>query len=165
MNSIKLSVSLCLCGDVMIVAADVVAAAQSWVGVPWRHQGRSREGVDCLGLLIVVARDLGIDRGIDLDAPAFRAYRRLPPAGLAGKLAEHLDRATIIEPGTIGLFALAETQPAHVGIFAPGPGSGLDLIHAYAPAKAVVRHRLTDDWRQNLRALFSYRGVAGRYGG
>ena len=137
----------------------IVAAAQSWVGVPWRHQGRSRDGVDCLGFLIVVARDLGLDRGIDLDAPAFRAYRRLPPAGLGGKLAEHLDRASVITPGHVGLFALAETEPAHVAIFAPGHGTGLDLIHAYAPAKAVVRHRYSEDWRQNLRALFSYRGI------
>ena len=143
----------------MITAATVVAAAQSWVGVPWRHQGRTREGIDCLGLLIVVARDLGLDRvpgsspGIDVTAPEFRNYRRLPPAYLATRLAEHLDRAGEIAPGRIGLFALPGSAPAHVAIF----GDGGDIIHAYMPAGAVVRHKLDDGWRASLRAIFSYR--------
>ena len=28
----------------------VVAEARTWIGVKWRHQGRTREGVDCIGL-------------------------------------------------------------------------------------------------------------------
>lgn len=153
----------------MIDPAAIVAAADAWVGVKWRHQGRDRDGIDCLGLLIVVARDLGIGRaegaptgdraggagGVDVGAPEFRNYRRLPPAGLATRLAEHLDRAGEIAPGRIGLFALPGSAPAHVGIF----GDAGDLIHAYMPAKAVVRHKLDPSLRAALRAIFAYRGI------
>lgn len=36
----------------------VVAEARSWFGVPWQHMGRSRGGVDCGGLLLVVFKAL-----------------------------------------------------------------------------------------------------------
>lgn len=143
--------------------ASVVAAADAWVGVPWRHQGRSREGIDCLGLLIVVARDLGLDQGVDVTAPEFRNYRRLPPAGLATELAKHLDRAGEIAPGRIGLFALPGSAPAHVAIFGDWgddrAGGACDIIHAYMPHQAVVRHKLDPSWRTALRAIFEYRGT------
>jgi cell wall-associated NlpC family hydrolase len=44
----------------MAIRADIVAAARGWIGVPWRHQGRSRAGVDCVGLIVVVCRELGL---------------------------------------------------------------------------------------------------------
>jgi cell wall-associated NlpC family hydrolase len=39
----------------------IIAAARSWLGVPWRHQGRTRQGVDCAGLVVLVGRGLGLD--------------------------------------------------------------------------------------------------------
>lgn len=44
----------------MTTRADFVAEARSWVGVPFRHQGRSRAGVDCVGLLLVTCWALGL---------------------------------------------------------------------------------------------------------
>ena len=44
----------------MVTRTDIVAAARGWLGVPWRHQGRSRAGVDCVGLVVVVCRSLGL---------------------------------------------------------------------------------------------------------
>ena len=38
----------------------VVAQARTWLGTPWRHQGRSPRGVDCAGLVVLVARALGL---------------------------------------------------------------------------------------------------------
>ena len=41
--------------------AQVVAEARTWLGTPWVHQHRSKGiAVDCAGLLIGVARTLGI---------------------------------------------------------------------------------------------------------
>ena len=37
---------------------EVVREARTWVGVPFRHQGRSRSGVDCGGIIVVVLREL-----------------------------------------------------------------------------------------------------------
>lgn len=35
-------------------------AARSYLGVKWRHLGRDRHGVDCVGLLLCAARDVGM---------------------------------------------------------------------------------------------------------
>src|SRR5699024_7702666 len=53
----------------------LVRAARGWVGVRWRHQGRSRDGVDCGGLLVVAMADIG-KRVRDR-----RAYGRVPKDG------------------------------------------------------------------------------------
>ena len=37
--------------EYVIKRREIVAAARDWVGVPYRHQGRTRNGIDCIGLL------------------------------------------------------------------------------------------------------------------
>jgi cell wall-associated NlpC family hydrolase len=52
---------------------EIVAAARSWLGTPWRHQGRLKGiAVDCGGLIIGVGREL---RLLDFGT---RAYGRIP---------------------------------------------------------------------------------------
>ena len=46
----------------------IVAAARTWLGVPWRHQGRTRQGVDCAGLVVLVGRGLGPAIGENVSA-------------------------------------------------------------------------------------------------
>jgi hypothetical protein len=51
----------------------ILAAARSWLGTPWRHQGRLKGvAVDCGGLIIGVGKELGL---LDFD---IRAYGRIP---------------------------------------------------------------------------------------
>jgi cell wall-associated NlpC family hydrolase len=52
--------------------SDIIAAGRSWLGMPWRHQGRTRQGVDCAGLVVLVGRGLGL---ADYDT---QAYGRRP---------------------------------------------------------------------------------------
>ena len=40
---------------------DIVTCARQFLDVRFVHQGRSREGLDCLGLLIATAREAGLD--------------------------------------------------------------------------------------------------------
>ena len=45
----------------MTSRADVVAAALAWTDTPFHHQARLKGvGVDCVGLVIGVARELGL---------------------------------------------------------------------------------------------------------
>src|SRR5260370_35936670 len=67
---------------------DMVDCARSYVGVPYFHCGRNRNGLDCLGLLLVVAHDLDlttydeVDYSRQVDAQRFQreldrfCYRR-----------------------------------------------------------------------------------------
>lgn len=49
-----------------------VEAARKYIGVSWVHQGRSRNGLDCVGLVVLSARACG------LDVPLLANYGRLP---------------------------------------------------------------------------------------
>ncbi len=89
-------------------AEALIAAARGYVGVPWRHQGRSRHGIDCVGLLVCVARDLGIP------VEDVRAYEREPRAhDLTRLLRRHCTAVSAARPGDIVLMGRPST---HVGI-------------------------------------------------
>lgn len=185
----------------------IIATARGYLGTRFHHQGRIGKtgskggGIDCLGLLVCVARDLDLhgkngERLADFDA---RDYPHQPDTvALRQKLESLLYpiHTTGIAPGDIALFNV-EGSPQHMGIitllenrdeaqkfarppaktalsrtardctndaheravaqkalFAARPGRIYGLIHAYAPARAVVEHPLDDYWRQKLVAAF-----------
>jgi hypothetical protein len=136
-------------------ARDVWKAAIAYEGVKWRHQGRRRDGVDCLGLLVMVAIDLGLDGAARFLDHQSRSYGRLPPNRLASELTgAGCVRASTPALGLIGLFAQPGAYPSHVGIFGDG-----EMIHGLAPAGKVVRHGFTDPWPAQLRSVFAYPSI------
>jgi cell wall-associated NlpC family hydrolase len=114
-------------------------AARAWLGVPWRHLGRSREGLDCIGLVLVAARACGIEA----DDPA--PYAREPSSQrLREEIAAALDPVPIAEarPGDVLVFNLG-LYAGHIGIRAHHPGYRVpSVIHAYAPRRRVVEEPL-----------------------
>jgi cell wall-associated NlpC family hydrolase len=45
----------------MLDRQHIVDTARGWLGVPYRHQGRRKDkGVDCVGLIIGVGAELGL---------------------------------------------------------------------------------------------------------
>ena len=93
----------------MLTADSFIAAARTYVGVPWQHQGRSRHGVDCVGLLVCVARDLCVP--VDDDGPN---YEREPRAhDLVRLLRRHCVSVADMRRGDIVLMGRPST---HVGI-------------------------------------------------
>lgn len=142
-------------------AADIVTAAAAYLGSPWKHQGRARHGLDCLGLIILAAVDVGLARAAEYLSLEARQYGRMPPNALARELlAVGMIRTGAPVPGAVGLFAQAGTYPSHVGIIAGEPGAPLEVIHASALAGKVVRHILVPtDPNMLLRGCFLYPGV------
>jgi hypothetical protein len=131
---------------------DVVAEARKWIGTRWIHQGRSEQGIDCAGLLIMVGNALG------LQADDLLGYRRSPD----GKTFQrHIIQQTTFEPqprpGSIGLFREARF-PTHTGIFAERDGV-LTLIHAYMPYGRVLEEPFIHEWPDNLTAVRNFIGV------
>lgn len=39
---------------------EIIQAARRRIGIPWRHQGRTEAGLDCIGLIMSVATEVGI---------------------------------------------------------------------------------------------------------
>ena len=126
-----------------------VAAARSYVGVPWRHLGRSRTGVDCIGLVLLAAREAGVE----LPDPA--PYAREPQGTrlLEGILA-HTTRVAEAAPGDVLLFRLG-LYCGHVGIASTHPAWGVPAcLHAYAPRKQVVEQPMDGELRAALLGAF-----------
>lgn len=146
-----------------VTRADIVAEARGWLGTPWRHQQRTRGvAVDCAGLVIGVARTLGlVARGWNVDG-----YARVPDGR---SLLEQCDAAmrrialAAIAPGDVLVLAV-ESQPRHIAIAAPYVHGGLSIIHAQDsrnPARAcVVEHRLAPALRARVVAAYALPGIA-----
>jgi cell wall-associated NlpC family hydrolase len=131
---------------------EVVAEARKWIGTRWVHQGRSEQGIDCAGLLIMVGNALG------LPAEDLQGYRRSPD----GKtFQQHIIKQTTFEPqprpGSLGMFREARF-PTHTGIFAERDGQ-LTLIHAYMPYGRVLEEPFIHEWPTQLVAVRNFIGV------
>lgn len=78
----------------MHTSAHVIAAARGWLDTPFHHQGRLKGvGVDCIGLVVGVARELGV--GIYDEAELARQPRE---GRLRAALNEHLQRPALLCP-------------------------------------------------------------------
>ena len=121
------------------LAQTFIAAARSYLGVPFRHLGRSRRGLDCAGLAIVAAHDAGF--ALDAD---YRGYGRRPDgASLRALVARHcrrIDRAALA-PGDLLLFAGTERLPCHLAIVSDTTPE-VAIVHAWAELGRVAEHVL-----------------------
>lgn len=134
----------------------IVAAARTLLGTPFHHQGRvPGVGVDCAGVLIVVARMCG------LKPPTFdvTGYPRVPDGVTLQRLCEeHLDRADDMQPGDVALirWRAADAPPQHLGIVGDHPHGGLSLIHADSRHHhKVIESRL--EFGRYMRLVQAYR--------
>lgn len=124
--------------------AAFVAAARSYIGVRWRHQGRSRRGVDCAGLVACALQDAG--RPIeDRTTYGREPYMHSLEAVLLSHFGDPLP-ANQMRVGDVALMHFRNGDPSHVGILGDYLYGGLSLIHAHATTRHVVEHRLDDEW-------------------
>lgn len=123
----------------------IVETARSYLGVPFVHQGRSRRGVDCVGLLVCVAQDLSIPVSDDL------AYGLNPdPVHLRAKISENLAPIAMADaqPGDVYLMRFDQAA-THVAIL-----TDRGIIHALSTARGVVEHRMDSTWRTRIRSVW-----------
>jgi cell wall-associated NlpC family hydrolase len=135
----------------MIPPQAVSDEARSWVGIPFRHQGRSRSGVDCIGLVIVVAQSLGL---VPADFER-RDYGRMPNRDELGqKIREHCRPLEVAQPGC--MFAMRwNKEAAHVAIY-----TGETLIHSYERIGRVVEHSFRGRWPRFVDSVWTLPGVS-----
>lgn len=130
-------------------------AALNYLGVKFRHQGRTRWGLDCVGLVALAA----LDADPDFTFTDLRAYGREPwkdnnlKKHLELHLGQPVDRGP--EPDDVVLFYMGESQPSHVGIITPHP-EGLGIVHSYANIGRVTHHRLDGSWRNRIAQVYSW---------
>jgi cell wall-associated NlpC family hydrolase len=115
-----------------MMAEAFIDAARSYLGVPWVHQGRSRKGVDCVGLVVLAMRAIGID------APLSANYGRMQDYRQARRyLEQYCCRVGSAEPGDIVLFK--NSQTLHMAIVTKAElGVPMRVIQAMGHKSAVV---------------------------
>ncbi len=87
-----------------------IAAARKYLGVPWQHQGRTRFGIDCIGLLVCAAQDCGFKVGGPI------AYGREPTKT---ELVSMIRRYCSLVPKSqqqIGDVVIMGARESHVGV-------------------------------------------------
>ena len=139
--------------------AAIVAEARTWVGTPYAHQASAKAlACDCIGLIVGVARTLGIREATDYDtALEVRGYGRQPdPVALLAATDKYLQQIPLAEaePGDIYLLRF-ERDPMHFAIL-----SRLDppyIIHAVELRGGVVEHRVDHFWRNRIMRAYRYR--------
>jgi cell wall-associated NlpC family hydrolase len=139
----------------MVSRDDVVAEARSWVGTRWLHQGRSREGIDCVGLVVVVRRAL------DIGNDDLAGYPREPDGSFmshffgAGGVRVGILKA---QPADLLLFRDARS-PCHVGIITARQGDLMHMIHAHATHHKVIEEPVIHEWQRKWVAAFQMPGL------
>jgi hypothetical protein len=135
---------------------DILEKARSFIGVPWRHQGRTLEnGIDCVGLPILVGQSLG-------KVPVLQAdYPRRPDGTFVALFDDYLERRLVKDQtdGDILVFA-SGSHPCHCGIrstFRNQPA----VIHAHAGLRKVVEQTLesAEPLIGKPMAVFSFPGL------
>ena len=134
------------------LADAIVAEARTWLGVPWRHQGRSRAGVDCAGLVVLVARALEL---ADHDSTAYG--RRAQGQGFVEHFRGHMDGIAVTQakPGDVLVFA-DQTYPCHCGFLTERLGRP-HLLHAHATRRQVIEESYAGEWPAKIKFAFRFR--------
>lgn len=125
----------------------LAAEARRSIGTPFHHQGRLPQvGLDCIGMVVVALRAVGFCVRDRLDY-GMRPDGRALEDGLIAHGAVRVEG----EPaaGDVLLFRY-DGQPQHVAL-ALGGGR---MVHAFAPAGAVVESGIGAYWARRLVAVY-----------
>lgn len=137
-------------------ARAMVAAARACLGVPFAHQGRGRHGLDCLGLVLHAASVAGCHvHGFVPARLDQRDYGARPDvAVLRARLDEYLKPIDALELGAL-LLLKVDGRAQHLALVSDYPmDEGWAMVHAYAPARKVVEHRLDAHWQSSIAAMY-----------
>lgn len=152
---------------VKVTPQHIVAQARTWLGTKYHHQGRLKKssrgpgGVDCIGLVIGVVNELGIQDGIGnpLSYHDEFNYSMYPEHGrLVGTISRHLREVPLenMRRGDVLLFKFFN-DPQHVGLLTHYPTGGLGLIHCTSSSGWVVEQPFSAGMRRMLTHAYRFK--------
>ncbi len=127
----------------------IVDIAKSWLGTPFRYQGRTRAGCDCGAPILDIVNTLGI-----CDELEWAEYGCVPDSvKLASLLSDVFVQypRTERQPGDILLFNFMG-RDIHLGVYT----FNKTVIHSYRKAGKVVEHPLVGPWEPRLSCAYRY---------
>lgn len=132
----------------------IVDKAREYIGVPYKHQGRTKHGLDCVGLLVAIWRDTGLEND-DFNGYGENANIKL----LTEKLDKHFIRIRGGEPLPADVFWMRATDglERHLALYTENN----TIIHAVNNGpKKVVEHSYTPETRSRVFGILRWRGFA-----
>lgn len=133
----------------------IVDAARSYLGVRFKKGGRSRTELDCVGLLVLVGRDIGLELEDTTEYTFNPEVKKFTDVIYSQSV--RLPMHTIL-PGSIGIFRQS-IYPMHTGIIGIDPSTnGLTVINANLVRKEVVEQPISE-WKKELLQLRDYKGL------
>jgi cell wall-associated NlpC family hydrolase len=132
---------------------DIVRIADSFVGTPYRHQGRSRKGVDCWGLLYAIGAEAGIlPDGLNVKAD----YGLITDQLMKAEMSKWCTVTTLVQDGVIAIIKWPGARFAgHMGVLT----SDGNIIHAYSIEARVVKHGFRGKWLKMSDSLWKLPSV------
>lgn len=134
-----------------VTREQIVAEARTWTGCPFHHQGRVKGiGVDCAGVIVCVAKELGLS---EFDMTGYSHV----PDGVILKRALDDNMIPIPAkdrlPGDVLLFSF-DKHPQHLGFC-----TDIGILHSYAQVRRCVETSFDEVWALRLRGAYRFRGV------
>ncbi|CAA2141466.1 C40 family peptidase [Hyphomicrobium sp. ghe19] len=131
--------------------SEIIAVARDWLGTPYRHQGRDRTGIDCIGFTWAVAKDLGYEAEIPSN------YSSHPSGNLlltgCEKWLVRQERMQLIAGDIAIMWGFTRGEAQHFAIVGED-GARLTLIHAWSKHEKVVEHGVSSFWENRLMAVY-----------
>ncbi len=150
-----------------ITGQQIVAQARTWIGTRYHHQGRLKKslrgpgGVDCIGLVVGVIEELGLQDGegkLLSEHDEFN-YSMYPEKGrLVKNMAKHLRQVPIeqMREGDVLLFKFFN-DPQHVGLLTRYISGGVGVIHCTSSSGWVVEQPFSQGMLRMLTHVYRFK--------
>lgn len=138
-----------------ITGEQIAQAALAYQGVPYVAGGQTRSGLNCAGLIVCVAHDLGLT---DVPFPGKANFTKVEP--LDELFGEHMDKLEDWKESKTGdvLSVAFESDPHHCGIVTKVNEFGIYLVHA-TRNYGVIEHRLYGKLLRSIVSAYRIRGL------
>ena len=146
-----------------VTRKQIVDAAMSMRGVPFRHQGRSMNGVDCVGILYVILQAVNYPAIIDVEG-----YRVSPPASvILDTMRANFDEIALSDAreGDIYLMRIGGRKAKHASVIVNmtrdiEKGIEPEIVHAYGHGgKGCVVVDALANWQSKCVYAFRLKGL------
>jgi cell wall-associated NlpC family hydrolase len=147
-------------GFVVPTRDNIVEIARRCIGIPWRHQGRTMKGMDCIGIIIAIGHLTGTHF-----YNSTANYRRAPrPEVFLADFRKELNEKPLHQRKHGDVILIRDAIfTTHSGIYTTD-GDEETLIHAFALRKQVVEDPISNTPQgsylyNRMTHCFEYKGV------
>lgn len=136
--------------------SELVTAARTLLGKPFRHRGRGPKFYDCAGVIKQAYRLCGVEM------PDFLLYGREPhddglvryvTAALGEPVSVSPVRELSLRPGDVVVVRF-DVQPHHLVMVTDYPLGGLAMLHSCGHNGRVIEHRMAQDHIKRITHVF-----------